>query len=89
MHYAVALAPAAWRQVRRRPREVQVKLTAAIEDLGTNPRPRGVVKLEATLHLYRVRVGDYRVIYQISDREASVLVVKIGHRGSVYGKKGS
>ena len=88
MLYAVELAPAAWRQVRRLPREVQVKLTAAIEDLGTNPRPRGVVKLEATLSLYRVRVGDYRVIYQISDRDAPVLVVKIGHRGSVYRKTG-
>jgi mRNA interferase RelE/StbE len=40
------------------------------------------VKLEASLDLYRVRVGDYRIIYRIGD--SSVLVLKIGHRGNVY-----
>ncbi len=42
------------------------------------------MKLESELNLYRVRVGDYRVVYQIRDLDAHVLVLKIGHRGSIY-----
>jgi mRNA interferase RelE/StbE len=57
-----------------------------MEALGAYPRPRGAVKLEASLNLYRVRVGDYRIIYSISN--SSVLVLKIGHRKDVY-KHGS
>ncbi len=53
-----------------------------MEALGTYPRPRGAVKLEARLNLYRVRVGDYRIIYRLSN--SSVLVLKIGHRRDVY-----
>jgi mRNA interferase RelE/StbE len=80
--YGVAVAPSARRQLRRLPRSAQGRILDTIEALGTYPRPRGAVKLEASLHLYRVRVGDYRIIYSIS--ESSVLVLKIGHRRDVY-----
>jgi mRNA interferase RelE/StbE len=80
--YGVVLAPPARRQLRRLPRSAQIRILDTIEALGTYPRPRGAVKLEASLHLYRVRVGDYRIIYRISD--SSVLVLKIGHRRDVY-----
>ena len=82
MAYGVAVAPSARRQLRRLPRSAQSRILDAIEALGTYARPRGAVKLEASLHLYRVRVGDYRIIYSISD--SSVLVLKIGHRSDVY-----
>ena len=52
--------------------------------LADNPRPRGVEKLEGRENRYRIRVGDYRVIYEIHDEVLLVLVVRIGHRREVY-----
>ncbi len=51
--------------------------------LADNPRPEGALKMEGA-ETYRVRVRDYRIIYEIVDRELLVLVVKIGHRRDVY-----
>ena len=82
MAYAVVVAPPARRQLKRLPRSAQERILDTIDAFGTNPRPRGVVKLEASLDLYRVRVCDYRVIYRIG--YSSVLVLKVGHRGDVY-----
>ncbi|MEP0872105.1 type II toxin-antitoxin system RelE/ParE family toxin [Trichocoleus desertorum AS-A10] len=48
------------------------------------PRPTGVVKLEDSNSLYRVRLGDYRIIYEIQDTQLLVVVVKVGHRSDVY-----
>jgi mRNA interferase RelE/StbE len=55
-----------------------------MEALRENPRPTTVKKLAAEENLYRIRVGDYRVVYQIRDKELIVLVVKIGHRREIY-----
>ncbi|MDJ0899633.1 MAG: type II toxin-antitoxin system RelE/ParE family toxin [Xenococcus sp. MO_188.B8] len=55
-----------------------------IDALATEPRPEGVVKLKGEENLYRIRVGDYRVIYNVQDDRLLVLVVKVGHRGDVY-----
>jgi len=52
--------------------------------LANNPRPFGSDKLAGPEELYRVRVGDYRIVYQIQDEALLVLVVKIGHRREVY-----
>ena len=82
MAYGVVVAPSARRQLKRLPRSAQIRILDTVEALGTYPRPGGVVKLEASLDLYRVRVGNYRIIYRISN--SSVLVLKIGHRRDVY-----
>ena len=82
--YTVATAQAVDQQLSRLPRSVQRRLTEAIEGLESNPRPHGVKKLEGHDNLWRVRVGDYRIIYTIEDGRLLVLVVKIGHRGDVY-----
>jgi mRNA interferase RelE/StbE len=55
----------------------------AIRDLRTNPRPPGVRKLTGR-PAWRIRVGDYRVIYEIDDDNSTVLVVSLGHRSDVY-----
>ena len=52
--------------------------------LANDPRPPGCDKLAGVENLYRIRVGDYRVVYQIRDEMLLVLVVKIGHRREVY-----
>jgi mRNA interferase RelE/StbE len=60
----------------------QVVITA-LESLEQEPRPRGVEKITAT-ELWRIRKGDYRVIYYINDQEQIITVVRIGHRRDVY-----
>ena len=62
------------------------RILRAVMALEDNPRPHGVKKLSDTEALCRIRVGDYRVIYQIRDKVLLVVVVKIGHRREVYQK---
>ncbi len=56
----------------------------ALDSLAKNPRPPGCVKLQGGDDLYRVRVGDYRVVYTIQDTVLVVLVVEAGHRRDIY-----
>jgi mRNA interferase RelE/StbE len=65
-------------------KDAQRRIIAKIESLGNDSRPNGCSKLEGDDDLYRVRVGDYRIIYQIRDKELVVLVVRVGHRREVY-----
>ena len=63
--------------------EVRRQIFKQIGTLGSNPRPAGVEKLTDT-GVYRVRVGDYRIIYDIEDKVTRVLVLKVGDRKQVY-----
>ena len=65
-------------------RPVQQRLRRHIDRLGENPFPPGAQKLHAEEPYYRIRVGDYRVIYQVEPHQLVVIVVKIGHRKDVY-----
>ena len=60
------------------------RLRTAIDDLEQNARPSGCVKLAGEPDLYRIRVRDYRIIYQVNDLKLTVLVLAIGHRREVY-----
>jgi mRNA interferase RelE/StbE len=60
------------------------RLLAAADKLATNPRPPGCCKLAGTSDRYRIRVGDYRIIYRVDDGKVVVLVLLIGHRREVY-----
>lgn len=60
------------------------RLREAIDSLAENPRQAGSVKLSGSADLFRVRVGDYRILYQIQDRVLVVLIVDIGHRRGIY-----
>jgi len=82
--YQVEIAPLARRQIKKLPREAQRSVVRCIEALASAPRPSGVAKLVDEDDLYRVRAGEYRVIYQIRDRELVVLIVKVGHRREIY-----
>ena len=86
MTYRIEFAPRVKRQLRDLPRAVQLRLTTRVDALAVNPRPRGVKKLVGEPDLYRLRVGYYRIIYQIRDEQLVILVVKIGHRRDVYRK---
>ena len=60
------------------------RFSSAIDGLSEEPRPPGCLKMQGTRELYRIRVGDYRIIYEIRDAALVVLVVRIGNRGDVY-----
>ena len=63
---------------------VQLRLQGAIDELSENPRPDGVKKLKGRDDEYRIRIGDYRVIYTVEDRVLLVIVVQVGLRSNVY-----
>ncbi|HMS85755.1 MAG TPA: type II toxin-antitoxin system RelE/ParE family toxin [Nitrospira sp.] len=84
MAYSILLAPPAERQLLSFTPAIQKRLVKRMKALGHDPRPPGVKKLTGEDDLYRIREGDYRVIYTIQDKELIVLVVKIGNRKEVY-----
>ena len=85
MAFAVEVSPAARRQLRKLDRTVQRRVLRRLEALGTNPRPPGVVQLTSPSGpLYRVREGDWRIVYRVEDDNLLVLVVRIGPRSGVY-----
>ena len=88
MAYLVKFKPSAERQLRKVPPDQLRRIAAKIDSLAGDPRPPGVEVLEARERLFRVRTGDYRIVYQIQDSALLVLVVKIGNRREVYRKLG-
>jgi len=84
MAYTILLAPPAERQLKAFTPSVQKRLVRRLKTLRENPRPQGVKKLAGEDNLYRIREGDYRIIYTIDDKELLVLLVKIGDRKEIY-----
>ncbi|MBN2023911.1 MAG: type II toxin-antitoxin system RelE/ParE family toxin [Pirellulales bacterium] len=84
MTYRIEVKPSAADALTKIPRPHRQRIARKIDQLANNPRPRGAILLEGPSSLYRIRVGDYRVIYQIQDAALVVLVVRIGGRGDVY-----
>jgi mRNA interferase RelE/StbE len=82
--HRVALIPRAARELAAVPKEAQAKIDARILALSRDPRPAGVKKLHGEEGLYRIRVGDHRVVYSVDDKDLLVLVVRIAPRGEVY-----
>lgn len=81
--YRVVILPAAERQLGRIDSGPRRRIDAAIWALAGDPRPHGCRKMSGSEE-YRIRVGDYRVLYEIEDAVLRVLVVKVGHRRDVY-----
>ena len=84
MAYRVELAPAAVRDFKALTPAIQRRLRPKIDALAKNPRPRGAKKLSDSGSLYRLRAGDYRIIYQVKDKKLVVLLIKIRHRREAY-----
>jgi mRNA interferase RelE/StbE len=73
MSYQLYIKPAAEREIDRLPRTLQRRIAAALSRVQTDPRGQGTVKLSGTKSTYRVRVGDWRIIYEIDDSAKSCL----------------
>ena len=84
MSYSVQVAPSAVRQMRKLTPDARRRIQAAIELLAESPRPPGAKKLSGGSGDWRVRTGDYRIIYEIHDARLVVLVVAVGHRREIY-----
>jgi mRNA interferase RelE/StbE len=84
MRYNVDIKPSAKKALAKIPPPHRRRIAKRIDRLADDPRPNDSKKLTAEAALYRVRVGDYRIIYQIEDDALLVLVVRIGTRGDVY-----
>ncbi len=84
MAYQVAIAPSAQRDFKRLPREVIRRIDAAILALEEHPRPLGCVKLEGSDRNYRVRVGDYRILYEVNDAKKLVTIARVRKRSEAY-----
>ena len=87
MTYQIELAPAAVRQLRKLDPPGRRRVQAAIDLLAEEPRPPGARQLIGGAGEWRVRTGDFRIIYDIRDQELLVLVVKVGHRRDVYERR--
>jgi len=89
MIHRVRFTPRADRELRKLPREAQVRVGKRIDALADDPRPRQAKPLHGTLKgRWRLRVGDYRVIYEIHDNVLVVLVVAVASRGGAYDEVG-
>ncbi len=84
MSYEVRIVPSAEKEMNHLPPTVYARLSKRIISLQNNPRPRGVRKLSRREE-YRLRVGDYRILYIIDDRKHTVTILAAGHRREVYG----
>jgi mRNA interferase RelE/StbE len=84
MAYRIEFSPAAARQLKRINRRVLERIAEKIDSLAIEPRPAGAEKLSGYDDIYRVRVGDYRIVYGVKDRLVLVAILRVGDRADVY-----
>jgi mRNA interferase RelE/StbE len=82
--YKIFFKSSADRQLRRLPEALQRRIVGEVAMLSHDPRPKGVVKLAGCENLWRIRIGDYRVVYEIQEDRLVVLVLRVAHRKDVY-----
>ena len=82
--YSIQIRRKALKEIKSLPSPYKQKIITAIEELANNPRPIGCRKLKANEELYRIRVGDYRVLYNVEDKIKIVEITKAGHRKDIY-----
>ena len=82
--YRVALTESAEKELHALPTKVVARMVSRLEDLTTSSRPHGCKKLKGGDKEWRIRVGDYRIVYEIDDSAKTVDVTRIAHRRDVY-----
>jgi mRNA interferase RelE/StbE len=85
--YQVEFSASAAREFRKLPAAVRMSLAPKIDALARNPRPGGTKKLVGERNGWRLRVGDYRMLFEIHDSDRRILIVTIGHRREVYRRR--
>jgi len=82
--YQVEWKTSALKELEKLPRQFIPKIVAAVGHLSTNPHPQGSKKLMGSEYTYRIRVGDYRIVYEIQENRLMIQVVRVRHRKDVY-----
>ena len=82
--YTITFARSARKELEYLPAEQVIRLIQRIESLAETPRPARCRKLVGQEHLWRIRIGDYRVVYAIDDSACSVDIVAVRHRSQAY-----
>jgi mRNA interferase RelE/StbE len=82
--YEIEISRTAEKQLKKLNSNLQRKISAVILSLSIEPRPYGCKKLSGFEALYRVRCGDYRIIYEVMDKKVTVTILKLGHRKDIY-----
>lgn len=84
--YKVEWKNSAKKELKRLPRQVIAKVISAVEKLPDNHYPAGSKKLVGTEHTYRLRTGDYRIVYSIQNDRLIIEIIRVAHRKDVYKK---
>ena len=84
MSYIIEFTTSAIRELKTLERAIQRRIATHIDSLAGKPFPAGSKKLQGEPNLYRIRVGDYRILYRVDGKRVTILIVKIGHRRDVY-----
>ena len=82
--YNVSLKPSVVKDLRHLPKPVVARVIESIESLKTDPFPRQAIKLSGAERLYRIRMGEYRIVYEIDIRAKQLMVHYVRHRREVY-----
>ena len=84
MAYKIEFVPRALKELAAIPETDQTRIAKRIDALAENPRPPQCRKLRGAEDVFRIRSGDYRVIYVVADKVVTVTVVRVGHRRDIY-----
>ena len=82
--YNIDFKPSVHRDFRRSPKSVVERVMKRIEKLKDEPLPHGAEKLEGAERLYRIRVGDYRIVYEVETQAKEIMILYVRHRREVY-----
>jgi mRNA interferase RelE/StbE len=82
--YQIDWKASAVKELKRLPKDLIPRVVSAVTDLATNPFPQGSIKLKGSQFTYRIRIGDYRVIYTVESQLLIVEIVRVRHRRDVY-----
>lgn len=82
--YSIEWKRSAVKELKALPKEAIARIVDAVEQLADDPFPTGVKKLVGTDHTYRIREGNYRVIYDVLSKALTIEVIRVGHRKDVY-----
>lgn len=82
--YKLVFSASAKKELLSLPNTIAARILAKIELLAELPRPSGAKKLVGYKHFWRIRIGDYRVIYSIDEKQITIDILRIAHRKEVY-----
>ena len=82
--YNILISATAEKALKKIPKKDRIKIIELIQTLAITPLPQGVRKLLGEQNIYRIRQGNYRVIYELRNKKLIILILKIGHRKNIY-----